>query len=123
MGTVSDGPAYYSPGREKQLRILLWVAVGLAALGTILAGYLVGTGYLRPGVFVAVPAGMVLALAGMGLRELREGNWAAKPWSAAAGAMLILSGLVFAQAVWSLVPSVIGILLVLMALLGDHGER
>jgi hypothetical protein len=37
--------------------------------------------------------------------------------------VLILTGLFFAQTAVSIVPSMVGILLVLLALLGDRGER
>ena len=114
---------HYSPGRTKQLRILLRVAVGLAAVGGALAGALVGTGYGRFGLVVAVPAGLVLATAGMALRELGGGSRTARSWTVAAGAVLIGSGLLFAQTAVSLLPSMVGILLVMLALLRDVGER
>ena len=115
--------SYYSPGRSKQLGVLLWVAVALAGIGAGLAGFLVGTG--RPGdaIYVGVPAFLALGTAAMALRALREGTFASKPWSLAAGAVLILTGLVFAQSAVSILPSMVGVLLVLLALLGDHGER
>ena len=115
--------SYYSPGRSKQLGVLLWVAVALAGIGAGLAGFLVGTG--RPGdaIYVGVPAFLALGTAAMALRALREGTFASKPWSLASGAVLILTGLVFAQSAVSILPSMVGILLVLLALLGDHGER
>jgi hypothetical protein len=115
--------SYYSPGRAKQLGILLWTAVVLAGLGAGLAGFLVGTGHADFAILVGVPAFLVLGTAGMAMRALREGTYAAKPWSAAAGAVLILTGLFFAQTAVSIVPSMVGILLVLLALLGDRGER
>jgi hypothetical protein len=115
--------SYYSPGRAKQLGILLWTAIVLAGLGAGLAGFLVGTGHADFAILVGVPAFLVLGTAGMAMRALREGTYAAKPWSAAAGAVLILTGLFFAQTAVSIVPSMVGILLVLLALLGDRGER
>jgi hypothetical protein len=115
--------SYYSPGRTKQLGILLWAAIALAGLAAGLAGFLVGTGYAGFAIFVATPAFLVLGTSAMALRELREGNFAAKPWSAAAGTVLILTGLIFAKDAASILPSIVGILLVLLALLGDHGER
>ena len=41
----------------------------------------------------------------------------------AAGAVLILTGLFFAQTPVSILPSMVGVLLVILALLADHGER
>jgi hypothetical protein len=114
---------YYSPGRTKQLMILLWAAVGMAGLGAGLAGFLVGTGHAGFAIFVATPAFVVLGTSAMALRALREGTFAAKPWSTAVGAVLILVGLVYAQDAVSILPSIVGILLVLLALLRDHGER
>jgi hypothetical protein len=115
--------SYFSPGRTRQLAVLLWAAIVLAGLGAGLAGFLVGTGYARFAIFVATPAFLVLGTSAMGLRALREGAFAAKPWSASAGAVLILTGLVFANDPATILPSLVGILLVLLALLRDHGER
>ena len=115
--------SYFSPGRSKQLGILLWAAVVLAGLAAGLAGFLVGTGHAGFAIFVGVPAFLVLGTAGMAMRALRWGAFAAKPWSMAAGAVLILTGLLFAQSAVSILPSMVGILLVLLALLGDRGER
>lgn len=115
--------SYFSPGRSKQLGVLLWSAIVLAGLGAGLAGFLVGTGHPGDAIFVGTPAFLVLGTAGMALRELRSGTFAAKPWSLAAAGVLILTGVVFAQDPVSVVPSIIGILLALLAILGDHGER
>ena len=115
--------SYYSPGRARQLGLLLWAAIVLAGLGAGLAGFLVGTGFAWFAIVVGAPAVLVLGMAGMAQRALREGTFAAKPWSTAAGAVLILTGLFFAQTPVSILPLSVGILLVLLALLGDHGER
>ena len=115
--------SYYSPGRTKQLGILLWAAIVLAGLGAGLAGFLVGTGYAQLAIVVAVPAALALGTSAMALRGLREGAFAAKWWSAAAGTVLIITGLFFAQSAVSILPSLVGILLVLLALLADRGER
>jgi hypothetical protein len=115
--------SFYSPGRAKQLTALLWAAIVLAGLGAGLAGFLVGTGHAGFAIFVGVPAFLVLGTAGMAMRALRGGTFAAKPWSIAAGAVLILIGLVFADSAVSILPSIVGILLVLLAMLADRGER
>jgi len=115
--------SYYSPGRAKQLGYLLWAAIVLAGLAAGLAGWLVGTGFGQPAIVVAVPALLTLGTSGMALRELRVGTFAAKPWSIAAGAVLILTGLFFAQTPVGILPSIVGTLLVLLALIADRGER
>jgi hypothetical protein len=115
--------SYYSPGRAKQLTILLWSAIVLAGLGAGLAGFLVGTGYPAYAILVATPAFLALGTSAMGLRALREGRFAAKPWSASAGGVLILTGLLLADDALTILPSIVGILLVLLALLADRGER
>jgi hypothetical protein len=119
---VSD-LSFYSPGRAKQLGVLLWVAIAMSGLAAGLAGWLVGTGFARPAIVVAVPAILVLGTSGMALTALRAGAHAAKPWSTVAGAVLIVTGLLFAQTAVSILPSMVGILLVLLALLADRGER
>ena len=115
--------SYYSPGRTKQLTILLWSAIVMAGLGAGLAGFLVGTGYAAYSILVATPAFLALGTSAMALRALREGRFAAKPWSASSGAVLILTGLLLADDAVTILPSIVGILIVLLALLADHGER
>jgi hypothetical protein len=119
---MSD-PSFYSPGRTKQLAILLWSAIVMAGLGAGLAGFLVGTGYAAYSILVATPAFLALGTSAMALRALREGTFAAKPWSASAGGVLILTGLLLADDALTILPSIVGILLVLLALLADRGER
>ena len=70
-----------------------------------------------------MPRSEVTGAAAMAMRALREGTYAAKPWSIAAGAVLILTGMVFGDDPLSILPSIVGILLVLLALLRDRGER
>lgn len=115
--------SYYSNGRARQIGILLWAAIVVAGLGAGLAGFLVGTGHAGSAIFVGVPAFLILGTAGMAMRALRVGAFAAKPWSIATGAVLILVGLFFAQSAVSILPSMVGILLVLLAMLADRGER
>lgn len=122
MGDVSD-LSFYSPGRTKQLGVLLWTAIALAGLAAGLAGFLVGTGHAGFAIVLATPAFLVLGTSAMALSALRAGTFAAKPWSAAAGVLLILTGFFFAQTAVSILPSIVGILLVLLALLADRGER
>ena len=115
--------SYFSPGRTKQLGVLLWAAIALAGLAAGLAGFLVGTGHAGLAIVLATPAFLVLGTSAMALSALRAGTFAAKPWSAVAGTLLILTGLFFAQSAVSILPSMVGILLVLLALLADRGER
>jgi hypothetical protein len=115
--------SYYSPGRAKQLGYLLWAAIVLAGLAAGIAGWLVGTGYGGPAIVLALPAILILGTSGMALRRLREGTYAAKRWSVAAGVVLILTGLFFAQTPVSILPSIVGTLLVLLAMVADRGER
>ncbi|HET8962101.1 hypothetical protein [Nocardioides sp.] len=115
--------SYYSPGRARQIGILLWAAIVLAGLAAGLAGWLVGTGFGPEAIVMAVPSLLILGTSGMALRALREGTLAAKRWSIAAGVVLIMIGLFFAQTPVSILPSIVGVLLVLLAMIADHGER
>jgi hypothetical protein len=115
--------SYFSPGRTKQLGALLWTSIVLAGLAAGLAGFLVGTGNAGAAIFLATPAFLVLGTSVMAMSALRAGTFAAKPWSAASGGLLILTGLLFAQTAVSILPSMVGILLVLLALLADRGVR
>ena len=122
MGDMSD-TSFYSPGRTKQLGILLWAAIAMAGLAAGLAGWLVGTGNAAVAIVVAVPALLLLGTSAMALSALRAGSHAAKPWSACAGGVLVLAGLGFANGEVSILFSILGVLLLLLALLRDEGER
>lgn len=113
----------YSPGRARQIGILLWAAIVLAGLGAGLAGWLVATGFPPEAIVVAVPSLLIVTTSGVALRALREGTPGAKRWSILAGGVLILVGLFFNQTAASMLPSIVGILLVLLAMLSDHGDR
>jgi hypothetical protein len=115
--------SFYSPGRAKQLGILLWAAIAMAGLAAGLAGFLVGTGHAGLAIVVAVPALLLLGTSAMALSALRAGSRAAKAWSAIAGGVLVLAGLGFARGEVSILFSIVGVLLLLLALLRDHGER
>jgi hypothetical protein len=119
---MSDA-SFYSPGRTKQLVILLWAAIAMAGLAAGLAGWLVGTGNPAIAIIVAVPALLLLGTSAMALSALRAGSHAAKPWSASAGGVLVLAGLGFAKGEVSILFSILGVLLLLLALLRDDGER
>ncbi len=114
----------YSVARAQQLRYLLWAAVVIGALMLGLATFVVvlgGSG--RYAAFVTVPALLVLASAVTALRRLEERGVAARWWSVGTGLLLLVLGLLLAAATVGILPSIVGILLILMALLpgtGDH---
>lgn len=114
----------FSPGRAQQLRILLWATVVIGALLAALATFLlVVGGPVRFALFVAVPAVLVLVLAVIALRRLEQRGAAARWWTVATGVLLILLAVLLTQAAVGLLPSIIGVLLVLLALLPDVGDH
>lgn len=100
----------YSPARATQLRYVLVAAV------------VVGVLLLLMGVFVPValvPAVLVLASSGLALRLLQGGRRSARWAAVGAGVVQVLLGVWMARSGLGLIPSVVGVLLLLLALLPE----
>ena len=112
----------FSPGRAQQLRYLLWAAVVLGASFVGLAVFvaMVG-GSIRFAVFVAVPAFVLLPSAMLTLRAMEQPGLGARIGCLLTGGVLIVVGLLLASAVVGILPSIVGILLMLLALMPDGG--
>ena len=121
MGTVDE--ALYSPGRSRQLGILLWVAVVLAAAMVAFGVFFLTIGYPGYALVVVAPAVLLLGSAATSLRLLRAGGRGGKIGSVVTGAVLILIAMLFANSALSLLPSIVGVLVLLLALLRDVGDR
>lgn len=118
------GLVIYSPGRAKQLRYLVWAAFGMGAASLGLAVFIaVLGGSLRYATFVAVPAVVLLVTAMLTLRALEHRGFEARVWCLLTGGVLVVVGLLLASAVVGILPSIVGVLIVLLALLPDVGEQ
>lgn len=118
------GPVVYSPGRAQQLRLLLWSAVVMAAVATALALWVVIVGgSTRFALFVALPNLLLLVLTARTLQLLEDRGRGARFGAVGVGVLLLLIGLVLASAVIGIIPSIIGILVLLLALLPDVGDQ
>lgn len=115
--------AVYSPARARQLRFLLWAAAALAAAFLALAVLVVLAGSPRFGLFLGTSSALALLTAVVSLRLLAERGRPARNSAAVAGVLLMLVGLLVANAALSVLPTIVGVLLVLVALVRDHGER
>jgi hypothetical protein len=116
-------PVSYSAARTQQLRVLLWVAFGMGAAALGLAVFvLVGGGSARFAAFLAVPACALLPSSLLSVRSLDGPGSAARIGTVLTGGALIVVGLLLASVVIGILPSIVGILLVLLALLPDAGE-
>lgn len=117
-------PVVLSPGRAQQLRYLLWATVVLGALLLALAVFVVLIGgSTRYALFVTVPALLVLATAVAALRRLEDRGPAVRWWSLGTGLLLLVLGLLLAQITVGILPSILGVLLVLLTLLPDTGDH
>jgi ATP/ADP translocase len=115
--------AVYSPARAKQLRILLWAAVVLAAAFIGLAVFVVTMdGSTRFALFLGSSSVLVLLTAMFSLQLLEERGRPAKVGAAATGGLLAVVGLLLANLALGILPTIVGVLLLLVALLRDHGE-
>lgn len=114
----------YSPARAKQLRIVLWSSVVVAAAFAALAAWvlLVG-GTTRFALFLAVPGVLLLATSARTLQLMEQRGRGARLGSIATGVLLLLIGLVLASATLGIVPSILGVLMLLLALLPDVGDQ
>ena len=114
----------YSPGRAQQLRYLLWTGfvMGAASLGHA-AFVLVLGGSPRFAALVAVPAVLLLPSGLLSLRALEERGTGARWGAVVTGLLLIVVGLFLTSLVVGILPSIVGVLLLLLALLPDVGDQ
>ena len=110
----------YSPGRAQQLRYLLWTAVvlGAAFVGLAVFAFIAG-GSARFALFLAIPAFALLPASMLTLRALDEPGLGARIGSLLTGGVLVVVGLLLASAVVGILPSIVGILLMLLAVLPE----
>lgn len=114
----------YSPGRAQQLRYLLWTGFVLGAAFVGLAVFvLVLGGSPRFAAFIAVPALVLLPSAMLSLRALEERGRAARLGCIVTGVLLVAVGLFLTALVVGILPSIVGVLLLLLALLPDVGDQ
>lgn len=114
----------YSPGRAKQLRILLWSSVVVAAAFSGLAAWiLIVGGVARFALFLAIPGLLLLASATRTLQLMEHRGTGARFGSIGTGIVLLLIGLVLANSALGIIPTILGILMVLLAVLPDVGDQ
>ena len=109
----------YEPARVRQLRILLWVVVGVGALLAVLAlGFLLGgSDPVLVLLVVVAPAVLMLGLGAKSLQLLGRGEPRARSWVVATGGVVVLVGLLLSRTGPALLLAVVGILLLLVAAL------
>ncbi len=109
----------YEPARARQLRILLWVVVGVAALMALAAvAFLLGGS--DPGLVllvVVLPAVVMLGLGAWTLRLLDRSDPRARWWVVGTASVVVLVGLLLSRTGPGMVVAVVGILLLLIAVL------
>jgi hypothetical protein len=111
----------YGPARTTQLRALLWVALVLAVLMVALSGAAVASGSVRWGLAVGVVALAGGVVAAVGVRD--RSNARLRTLSLLSGGCQALVGVLLAASVLGILPSIVGILQVLVALLpGAAGD-
>ncbi len=123
MSPVASGGSY-DPQRARQLRLLLWVALGAALLLGLVAAVLLagGADAGRVLVVLAAPAVLLAVLAAGSQVLLTRGHPAARVLSAATGVVAILIGLVLSRTGAGLLAVVLGVPLLLIAVLPGRDE-
>ena len=121
---VGEARPPYGPDRARQLRLLLWVAVGIAVLLVLAAAVLLAGGgdVVRVLLVLAVPGLLLLGLAAGSQALLARGSLAARPLTAATGVVAILTGLLLSRTGPGLLVAVVGVPLLLVAVLPDRDE-
>lgn len=109
----SSGVPPYSPARATQLRYVLVAAVVVGVLLLVL-------GLFAP--LALVPAVLVLVSSGLALRLLKDGRRGARWGAVAAGAVQVLLGVWMARSGLGIIPSIVGVLLLLLALLPEADD-
>jgi len=103
----------YSAARATQVRYVLVAAVVVGVLLLVLAVFVP---------LALVPAVLVLVSSGLALRLLRDGRRGARWAAAGAGAVQVLLGVWMARSGLGLIPSIVGVLLLLLALLPEADD-
>jgi hypothetical protein len=115
---VNRGP--YEPARARQLRILVWVVVGLAAMLIAWAVFLLIAGGVEPLVLLLlliVPGLLMLAVGMRAQTLLGRGAPNARRWITSTGIITLLVGFQLSTTLPGMLVLVIGILTTLYALL------
>jgi peptidoglycan/LPS O-acetylase OafA/YrhL len=122
---VSEAGGPYGAERARQLRWLLWAAVGVAVLLVLAAAVLLAGGgeAARVLLVLALPGLLLLALAAASQALLARGAAAAKPVTAATGVVAILTGLLLSRTGPGLLVAVVGVPLLLVAVLPGRDEE
>lgn len=121
---MSEVREVYSPARARQLRILLVAALllGVILLMIAVALLLGGSDKAPYGLGLSIVATVVIATCGVTLRSLRDRGRAARVGTIAAGLVQVVLGVVLANSGVGILPSIVGILLILLALLPEATE-
>ena len=115
---MKHGP--YEPARARQLRILIWVVVGLAAMLIAWAVFLLVAGGVDPLVvllLLVVPGLLMLAVGMRSQTLLGRGAPNARRWITTTGVITLLVGFQLSTTLPGMLVLVIGILTTLYALL------
>lgn len=110
----------YEPARARQLRILIWVVVGLAAMLIAWAVFLLIAGGVDPLLLLLLLVVPGLLMLGVGMRSqtlLAKGAPNARRWITTTGIITLLVGLQLSTTLPGMLVLVIGILTTLYALL------
>ena len=114
----------FSPPRVSQLRAFLIAAVVIGVVVVVLGVLsLAEDGADRPTVTILVVGCLAVATAAVGVRLLPERDRAAQLTYVAAGMMQVSLGILLADGAVGILPSIIGVLLVMLTLLADTGDR
>jgi hypothetical protein len=105
----------YGPARTRQLRALLWVSLVLAGLLLMVSVFALVVGPRQFGFVVGVPALVGTALATAAVRD--GTNARLRLLSLGSGVCQAVLGVLLAASALGILPSIVGILLLLVALL------
>jgi hypothetical protein len=100
----------YEPARARQLRILLWVVVGVGALMALLSALFLlgGSDPLLVLLVVLLPAALMLALGTRCLRLLGSSDPRARSWVVCTAWVVVLVGLLLSRTGPGLLVAVVG---------------
>ena len=123
-GGEVPGGGGYAPQRVRQLRLLLWVAIGAALVLAGVAAVLLAGGGDAPRVLLVLvlPAALLLVLAGAAQVLLARGHRAARALTAASGVVAVMTGLLLSRTGAGLLVAVVGVPLLLVAVLPGRDE-
>lgn len=116
---MSEVPTSFGAARATQLRVLLIASVVTGAITALFGAVILAGGHPWAGLALLVPGTLLLAACAVALRALALRGTPAKVACLVVGALQVLLGVLLTASGLGLLPSILGVLLIVLTVLPD----